>query len=112
MAEVRTEIGEYLTPSPPAVPVPPVLDPATFYVGAPTDEVDAAQGVLPYQLEVETRTTYLTGLAGLPIYLDLAHVVGLREAITEHVRVRHGTQGWSDAQMVTALILLNLAGGK
>lgn len=70
-----------------------------------------AQGVLPYQLEVETRKTYLTGLAGLPIYLDLAHVVGLRDAITEHVQVR-GSQGWTDAQMVTALILLNLAGGQ
>lgn len=71
-----------------------------------------AQGVLPYQLEVETHKTSLTGLAGLPIYLDLAHVVGLRDAITEHVQVRSGTQGWTDAQMVTALILLNLAGGE
>jgi len=71
-----------------------------------------AQGALPYQLEVETRPSSLTGLAGLPIYLDLAHVVGLRDAITEHVQVRGGTQGWTDAQMVTALILLNLAGGE
>ena len=71
-----------------------------------------AQGVLPYQLEVETHKTSLTGLAGLPIYLDLAHVVGLRDAITEHVQVRRGSQGWTDAQMVTTLILLNLAGGQ
>ncbi len=71
-----------------------------------------AQGVLPYQLEVETPKTSLTGLAGLPIYLDLAHVVGLRDAITEHVQVRSGSQGWTDAQMVTTLILLNLAGGE
>jgi len=71
-----------------------------------------AQGVLPYQLEVETHKTSLTGLAGLPIYLDLAYVVGLRDAITEHVDVRSGSQGWTDAQMVTALILLNLAGGE
>ena len=69
-----------------------------------------AQGVLPYQLEVETRRESLTGLAGLPIYLDLAHVVGLRDAITEHVQVR--SQGWTDAQMLTTLILLNLAGGQ
>jgi hypothetical protein len=71
-----------------------------------------AQGVLPYKLEVETHKTFLTGLAGLPIYLDLAHVVRLRDAITEHVQVRLGSQGWTDAQMVTALILLNLAGGQ
>ncbi len=71
-----------------------------------------AQGVLPYQLAVETHKTSLTGLAGLPIYLDLAHVVGLRDAITEHVQVRSGSQGWTDAQMLTTLILLNLAGGQ
>ncbi len=71
-----------------------------------------AQGVLPYKLEVETHKTSLTGLAGLPIYLDLAHVVRLRDAITEHVQVRSGSQGWTDTQMITALILLNLAGGQ
>lgn len=71
-----------------------------------------AQGVLPYQLEVETQKVSLTGLAGLPIYLDLAHVAGLRDAIAEHVRVRRGSQGWTDAQMLTTLILLNLAGGQ
>ena len=71
-----------------------------------------AQGVLPYQYEVETHKTSLTGLAGLPIYLDLAYIVGLRDAITGHVQVRRGSQGWTDAQMVTTLILLNLAGGQ
>jgi hypothetical protein len=51
-------------------------------------------------------------LADLSIYLDLAHVVGLRDATTEHVQVHSGSQGWTDAQMVTTLILLNLAGGR
>ena len=70
------------------------------------------QGVLPYQLNEETSKSCLTGLAGLPIYLDLAHVVGLRDSISEHVQVRNGSQGWTDAQMLTTLILLNLAGGQ
>lgn len=69
------------------------------------------QGVLPYQLEEETGKTCLTGLAGLPVYLDLAQIAGLRGSISEHVQARHGSQGWTDAQMVTSLILLNLAGG-
>ncbi len=46
VAEVRTEVGEYSTPAPPAVPVPPVLDlldPASIYVSAPMDEVDSAR---------------------------------------------------------------------
>jgi hypothetical protein len=71
-----------------------------------------AQGVLPYQLAEENQKTCLTGLAGLPVYLDLAHVVGLRDSILKHVQVRTGTQGWTDAQMLTTLILLNLAGGE
>jgi len=44
VAEVSTEVGEWITPSPPGVPIPPVidlLDPASVYVSAPIDEVDA-----------------------------------------------------------------------
>ncbi len=44
IAELSTEIGEYITPSPPGLPIPPVvdlLDPESIYVSAPIDEVDA-----------------------------------------------------------------------
>ena len=44
VAEVSTEIGEFITPSPPGLPIPPVvdlLDPESIYVSAPIDEVDA-----------------------------------------------------------------------
>ena len=44
VAEVSTEVGEWITPSPPGVPIPPVidlLDPASIYVSAPIDEIDA-----------------------------------------------------------------------
>ena len=54
----------------------------------------------------------MTALAGLPTYLDLAQAAGVRDAIRRHLTVRgESTQGWSDSQMVMALILLNLAGG-
>ena len=46
VAEVTTEVGEWTTPSPPALPVPPVidvLDPESIYVSAPMDEVDSAK---------------------------------------------------------------------
>lgn len=46
VAEVATEVGEWTTPSPPALPVPPVidvLDPDSLYVSAPMDEVDSAR---------------------------------------------------------------------
>ncbi len=46
VAEVSAEIGEWTTPSPPALPVPPVidiLDPNSIYISAPMDEVDSAR---------------------------------------------------------------------
>lgn len=71
-----------------------------------------AQGVLPFQYQEQSTSAGLTALAGLPTYLDLAQASGLRDAIRRHLHVRgRGCQGWTDSQMVMALILLNLAGG-
>jgi hypothetical protein len=71
-----------------------------------------AQGVLPYQFDQETGKTTLTGLGGLPIYLDLAHIVGLRDSIARHLGQPGSSQGWSVEQLLTTLILLNLSGGE
>ena len=70
-----------------------------------------SQGVLPFQYEEEKTSTGMTALAGLPAYLDLARVAGLARSIGRHVRVREGGQGWSDSQVISSLVLLNLAGG-
>lgn len=46
IADVATEVGEWTTPSPPALPVPPILDlldPSSLYISAPMDEVDSAR---------------------------------------------------------------------
>ncbi len=46
LADRSTEVGEWITPSPPGVPIPPVLDllsPASVYVSAPIDEVDSVR---------------------------------------------------------------------
>src|SRR5919204_5704900 len=71
-----------------------------------------AQGVLPIKYELEKSAAGMTALGGLPLYLDLAAVIGLSQSIEKHVRVRVGEQGWRDVQVVIALILLNLAGGE
>ncbi len=68
-----------------------------------------AQGALPYKYEGEKTTSGMTSLAGLPVYLDLASVLNLGTSITQHLHVK--VQGWTDEQIVMALILLNLAGG-
>jgi len=70
-----------------------------------------AQGVLPYKYEEERTATGMTALAGLPIYLDLACVLGVADCIRVHVQVRKSGQGWTDEQAVLSLMLLNLAGG-
>lgn len=53
----------------------------------------------------------MTALGGLPVYLDLAHVLGLSESVDRHLKVRADGRGFTDSQMVMSLILLNLAGG-
>jgi hypothetical protein len=69
-----------------------------------------AQGVLAYKYEEEKTSTGMTSLAGLPVYLDLASVLGLGDHIRAHMHVRE-SQGWTDEQMILSLVLLNLAGG-
>ena len=46
VAEVSAEVGEWITPAPPGVPIPPVIEliaPDAAYVSAPLDEVDVAK---------------------------------------------------------------------
>lgn len=71
-----------------------------------------AQGVLPFRYEAEPTNSGMTALAGLPAYLELAAVSGLTKSIRRHLQVcAEKKQGWTDAQIVMPLVLLNLAGG-
>ncbi len=71
-----------------------------------------AQGVFPFQYEVEKRAGGMTALAGLPTYLEFGYVMGLSKAIENRLKIRGGDQGWSDCETVMALVLLNLADGQ
>jgi HlyD family secretion protein len=67
IADCSTEVGEWITPAPPGVPIPAVLDlidPDSVYVSAPIDEVDSER-VKPGQ-EVRVTVDSLPGqkLAG------------------------------------------------
>ena len=42
------------------------------------------QGLLSFKFEAEKETAGMTGLAGLPVYLDPAQVVGLSKSIQRH----------------------------
>lgn len=69
------------------------------------------QGVLPFKYEIEKNDSGMTAMAGLPLYLDLAKVVGLSKSIEKHLKIREDSQGWTDTQMVLAIVMLNIAGG-
>ena len=55
VAEVDAEEGEWVTPSPPALPVPPaidILDQGSIFISAPMDEVDSARIALDQKARV------------------------------------------------------------
>ena len=70
------------------------------------------QEALPFQYAEDGSSTGVTGRAGLAAYLDLWQAAGLGQSVGRHLGVNQGRQGWTDAQMVTSLVLLNLAGGE
>jgi len=57
------------------------------------------QGILSYKYEEEKQRTGMTALAGLPVYLDLASVMGISESIQQHLQLRT-SQGWTDTQVI------------
>jgi hypothetical protein len=68
------------------------------------------QFTLPFNYELEPTSSDVTALAGLPLYIELLHGLGFHRAVDDLVAVRP-TQGWTDGEMVQALVLLNIAGG-
>ena len=70
------------------------------------------QGLLAFQYEEEKSTKGMTALSGLLTYVELMDAAGLRSSVERHVRLRKCGQGWTDSQIITSLILLNLAGGE
>ena len=51
------------------------------------------QIALPFQYEVEKSESGFTGLAGLPLYLDLMDRLGFRVCLNRHLGVRVNGQG-------------------
>jgi hypothetical protein len=70
------------------------------------------QGILPFSYECEPSESGMTALAGLPAYLELAAIAKLPDLIQRNLEGCHlKEQGWTDAQIILSLVLLNIAGG-
>lgn len=69
------------------------------------------QGELGFKYEEDKSKAGMTGVGGLGLYLDLASRSGLVGSIEREVCARRGGQGWTDAEVVLSVVLLNLVGG-
>ena len=70
------------------------------------------QGELAFKYEVDSQGSGMTGIGGMGTYLDLACRSGMVRSIERHVKARQGGQGWTDAESVLSLVMLNLVGGE
>ena len=70
------------------------------------------QGVLPFQYAAERSSTGMTAMGEAGVYLDMVAAAGLWESVRRHVGIKGMSQGWTDIQMITSLVLLNVAGGE
>jgi hypothetical protein len=66
-----------------------------------------SQGGLPFQYQSEKNDSGLTGFAGLPLYMELCIQSGFVQYINQMMQTK--TRGWTDAEMILSLILLNLS---
>lgn len=70
---------------------------------------------LPMDLDLEISPTpaaeSLTALAGLSLVARTFRSLGLTESVARHVVIKKRDRGFSEAEMVESLVLLNAAGG-
>jgi HlyD family secretion protein len=71
--DVTTEVGEWISPSPPGVPIPPVLDlidPDALYVSAPIDEADVARLRTGFPVRITLDAFRGTSFTGTLTYIS------------------------------------------
>lgn len=67
---------------------------------------------LPFKYEEETKSSGLTGLAGLPLYFELLHSQNIPGIMRKKLDAgSHENTAWRNSDTALSLILLNLAGG-
>jgi hypothetical protein len=65
----------------------------------------------PFEISPEPAPELLTALAGLPLVAKAFRSLMLPESVARHVRIKKRDRGFSEAEVVESLVLLNAAGG-
>ena len=102
LADVKVEVGEWITPAPPGVPIPPVLDlidTTSIYISAPMDEVDSAK-VHPSQ---KVRVT-LDPYPGKHFLGHVVHVSSYVDDVEEQNRTVDIEVDLQDSEFVKTLL--------
>lgn len=100
--DVTTEVGEWITPAPPGVPLPPVLDlidPEALYVSAPIDEADVAR----IKVGLPVRIT-LDAFRGQSFKGKLTYVSSFVETRQEQNRTLRVEAVFDEAQLPSNLL--------
>jgi HlyD family secretion protein len=114
VAEVNGEVGEFVTPSPPGIPMPPAVDlveRGCLYVSAPIDEVDAPKVALGMDVFITLDAFGEQRFPGkvrriAPYVLDLekqARTVEVEVRFADEVDIAPFLPGYSaDVEIITA----------
>lgn len=100
--DVTTEVGEWISPSPPGVPLPPVLDlidPEALYFSAPIDEADVAR----LRLGLPVRVT-LDAFRGRSFHGKLTYISSFVETRQEQNRTLRVEAELEEAQIPPNLL--------
>jgi HlyD family secretion protein len=100
--DITTEVGEWISPSPPGVFIPPVvdlIDPAALYVSAPIDEADVAR----LRVGLPVRIT-LDAFRGQPFAGSLTYISSYVETRQEQNRTLRVEAAFQDTPLPTNLL--------
>jgi hypothetical protein len=69
-------------------------------------------GILPFDMELTATVDEVTARAGLPLVLEMSRALEVERAVAREVHIRQRRAGYSEAEMVEAVVLLLAAGGE
>jgi hypothetical protein len=69
-------------------------------------------GLLPFDVELEEQAETLTARAGLTLVPETMQALELDRAVDEALHIKQRDSGYSEAELVTAIVLLLAAGGE